>query len=83
MAERTVKLILSTIDDVKESDLNPTLKVWRILPTLYTAREREDQQTLEELTAQHRVLPTSPRESRFSIAYSHPYERHPMTWRQS
>jgi hypothetical protein len=29
------------------------------------------------------VLPTSPRESRFSLAYSHPYERHPMTWRQS
>jgi hypothetical protein len=30
-----------------------------------------------------RLLPTSPRESRFSLAYSHPYERHPMTWRQS
>jgi hypothetical protein len=29
------------------------------------------------------VLPTSPRESRFSLAYSHPDERHPMTWRQS
>ena len=56
MAERTVKLILSTIDDVKESDLNPTLKVWRILPTLYTAREREDQQTLEELTTTHHAL---------------------------
>jgi len=56
MAERTVKLILSTIEDVKESDLNPTLKVWRILPTLYTAREREDQQTLEELTAKHHAL---------------------------
>jgi hypothetical protein len=26
------------------------------------------------------VLPTSPRESRFSIAYSHPY-MNPMTWR--
>jgi Reverse transcriptase (RNA-dependent DNA polymerase) len=30
-----------------------------------------------------RVLPTSPRESRCSFAYSHPYEKHPMTWRQS
>jgi len=29
-----------------------------------------------------RVLPTSLRESRFSIAYSHPYERNPMTWRR-
>src|SRR4030095_6337920 len=28
------------------------------------------------------VLPTSPRDSRFSLAYSHPYARHPMTWRQ-
>ena len=56
MAERTVKLILSTIDDVKDSDLNPTLTVWRILPTLYTAREREDQQTLAELTATHQAL---------------------------
>jgi hypothetical protein len=28
-----------------------------------------------------RLLPTSPRESRFSIAYSHPYESNPMTWR--
>ena len=27
------------------------------------------------------LLPTSPRESRFSIAYSHPYERNLMTWR--
>ena len=28
------------------------------------------------------VLPTSPRETRFSIAYSHPY-MNPMTWRLS
>jgi hypothetical protein len=27
------------------------------------------------------LLPTSPRESRFSMAYSHPYESNPMTWR--
>jgi hypothetical protein len=29
------------------------------------------------------LLPTSVRESRFSLAYSYPYKRHPMTWRQS
>ena len=29
------------------------------------------------------VFPTSPRESRFSLAYSHPEARHPMTWRPS
>jgi len=28
-----------------------------------------------------RLLPTSPRESRFSMAYSHPYASNPMTWR--
>src|SRR5712691_9903667 len=27
------------------------------------------------------VLPTSLRESRFSLAYSHPYEKNPLTWR--
>jgi class 3 adenylate cyclase len=27
------------------------------------------------------LLPTSPRESQFSLAYSHPYEGNPMTWR--
>jgi hypothetical protein len=27
------------------------------------------------------LLPTSPRESRFSMAYSHPCESNPMTWR--
>src|SRR5712691_3834583 len=31
----------------------------------------------------HSLLPTSPRESRFSFAYSHPYARNVMTWRQS
>jgi hypothetical protein len=29
------------------------------------------------------LLPTSPRESRFPLAYSHPYARNVMTWRQS
>jgi hypothetical protein len=28
-----------------------------------------------------RLLPTSPRESRFSLAYSHPCESNPMMWR--
>jgi len=29
----------------------------------------------------YRLLPTSVRETRFSMAYSHPYEKNPMTWR--
>lgn len=47
MAERTVKLILSTIDDIKESELNPGLKVWRILPTLYDQRLAHHREILE------------------------------------
>ncbi len=31
----------------------------------------------------YRLLPTSPRESLFSMAYSHPYESNPMTWRST
>jgi hypothetical protein len=30
-----------------------------------------------------RLLPTSVRETRFSVAYSHPYEKNPMAWRLS
>jgi hypothetical protein len=37
-----------------------------------------DDEYLEDLT----VLPTSVRETRFSMAYSHPY-MNPMTWRPS
>jgi chromosome partitioning protein len=32
MAVLAVKLILETIDDIRESELNPDLKVWRICP---------------------------------------------------
>ena len=30
-----------------------------------------------------RLLPTGVRETRFSMAYSHPYDMNPMTWRPS
>jgi hypothetical protein len=60
------------------------------LITSYDALLRDVELTIVKTARHHdantlslRVLPTSPRESRFSIAYSHPYERHPMTWRQS
>jgi len=47
MAERTVKLILSTINDIKETELNPALRVWRILPTLYDQRLAHHREILE------------------------------------
>jgi chromosome partitioning protein len=53
MAERTIKLILNTIEDVKESELNPLLKVWRILPSLYDARLSHHKEILEALRAKY------------------------------
>lgn len=56
MAERTVKLILHTIEDVKESELNPSLTVWRILPTMYDQRTAHHKEILEALRAKYRNL---------------------------
>ncbi len=56
MAERTVKLILSTIEDIKESELNPALKVWRILPTLYDSRLAHHREILEAFKVKYPEL---------------------------
>jgi chromosome partitioning protein len=56
MAERTIKLILNTIEDVKESELNPMLKVWRILPSLHDARLAHHKEILEALRAKYGSL---------------------------
>ncbi len=56
MAERTVKLILSTIEEVKESELNPGLKVWRILPTLYDRRLAHHREILAALKVKYPEL---------------------------
>jgi chromosome partitioning protein len=56
MAERTIKLILSTIEDIKETELNPSLKVWRILPTLYDQRLAHHKEILEALRAKYTRL---------------------------
>lgn len=53
MAERTIKLILSTIDDVRETELNPDLKVWRIVPTLYDQRLAHHREILEALKVKY------------------------------
>ena len=42
---------------------------------------RAQQAGQADLWYKHPLLPTSPRESRFSLAYSHPYEGNLMTWR--
>ena len=56
MAERTVKLILNTIEDIKETELNPSLKVWRILATLYDQRLAHHKEILEALKAKYGKL---------------------------
>ncbi len=53
MAERTVKLILSTIEQVRDSELNPKLKVWRILPTLFDKRLAHHKEILAALKAKY------------------------------
>lgn len=53
MAERTVKLILNTIEDIKDIELNPSLKVWRILPTMYDQRLAHHQEILRALRAKY------------------------------
>jgi chromosome partitioning protein len=53
MAERTIKLILSTIDDVRETELNSDLQVWRILPTLYDGRLAHHREILEALKVKY------------------------------
>jgi chromosome partitioning protein len=56
MAERTLKLILSTIDDVKESELNPGLFVWHIVPMIYDSRLAHHREILEALRAKYGQL---------------------------
>jgi len=56
MAERTVKLILSTINDIKETELNPALRVWRILPTLYDQRLAHHREILEAFKVKYPEL---------------------------
>ena len=53
MAERTVKLILNTIEDVKDSELNPSLGVWRILPSMHDTRLAHHKEILDALKAKY------------------------------
>jgi chromosome partitioning protein len=53
MAERTVKLILNTVEDIKEVELNPNLKVWRLLATLYDKRLAHHREILQALRAKY------------------------------
>jgi len=59
MAQRALKLIMNTINDVIESELNPRLMVWKLLPTRHSIKEKESKQVLDEFigTYKHKVYP--------------------------
>lgn len=56
MAERTVKLILQTIEEIRDDGLNTGLRVWRILPTIFDIRLAHHQEILEALRAKYGTL---------------------------
>jgi chromosome partitioning protein len=56
MAERTVKLILNTIAEIRETELNPNLQIWRILPTKFDSRLAHHKEVLEAIKAKHAWL---------------------------
>lgn len=56
MAERTLKLILSTIEDIKSTELNTELRTWRILAALYDQRLAHHREILEALRAKYGQL---------------------------
>ena len=53
MAERAVKLILETIDDIRDSELNTGINVWRIVPTMYDQRLAHHREILEALKVKY------------------------------
>lgn len=56
MARRTIPLFLDQIEEVRESELNPGLHPWRILPTLYSVRETEDNEVLNRIRSDYNEL---------------------------
>lgn len=48
-AYRALKLIYRTIDEVRKSDLNNSLKIWGILPTLYDSRKGHHREILQAI----------------------------------
>jgi chromosome partitioning protein len=56
MAERTIKLILDTINEIKEVGLNPGLQLWFILPTMFDMRLAHHKEILEALRTKYGKL---------------------------
>ncbi len=52
-SERTIKLIMRTIEDVQHSDLNARLMIWGILPTLFNSRKSHHNEVLLAMKYKH------------------------------
>ena len=48
-AERALKRIKNTINDIQQSDLNSNLAIWGILPTIYDSRKAHHKEVLQAL----------------------------------
>lgn len=53
MAERTLKLILNRVEEVRETEVNMAIQVWRILPTQFDGRLAHHREILEAIRAKH------------------------------
>lgn len=56
MAERTLKLIINRVDDVRDTEVNMTIHIWRILPTAYDARLAHHREILEAIKTKYGAL---------------------------
>ncbi len=56
MAERTLKLILNRVEEVRETEVNTAIQVWRILPTAFDGRLAHHREILEAIRAKHGTL---------------------------
>lgn len=56
MAERTLKLILNRVEEMRETEVNMALQVWRILPTKFDTRLAHHREILEAIKAKHGEL---------------------------
>jgi len=68
MAEHTRKLLLNRREEVKETEVNTALQVWRVLPTLFEARLAHHKEILEAIRAKHGAL-TYPEPVRSTTKY--------------
>jgi chromosome partitioning protein len=53
LAERTIKLMLDSVERVKDTELNSNLAVWRILPTIFDGRLSHHKEILQALKVKH------------------------------